>query len=142
MIKIKVVRDTFTENTTIGKMYVNGKYFCETLEDKDRGLDQKLSLEENKKLKVKAETCIPYGKYKGIVNMSPGKKRVLPRLLNVPAYEGVLIHLGNFKKDTQGCILVGTTRGVDAIYQSTVKEKELVALMPEGTEFEIEIAKA
>ena len=122
-------------------MYVNGEYFCETLEDKDRGLDQKLSLEENKALKIKTRTCIPYGKYKGIVNMSPGKKRVLPRLLNVPAYEGVLIHLGNFAKDTEGCILVGTTRGVDAVYQSTPKEKKLLELMPEGTEFEIEITK-
>ena len=62
MIKIKVVRDTFTANCTLGKMYINGEYFAETLEDVDRGLHQDLSTEENQKLKVYGETCIPYGK--------------------------------------------------------------------------------
>jgi len=142
MIQIKVVRDTFTENCTLGKMYIDGKYFCETLEDKDRGLNQSLPLEENKRLKVKGQTCIPYGKYKGIVNVSPSKKRLLPRLLNVPAFDGILIHKGNTNKDSLGCILVGRKRSIESVIQSTVMELQLIQIMPEGTEFEIEITKA
>lgn len=142
MIQIKVVRDTFTENCTLGKMYIDGKYFCETLEDKDRGLNQSLPLDENKRLKVKGQTCIPYGKYKGIVNVSPSKKRLLPRLLNVPAFDGILIHKGNTNKDSLGCILVGRKRSIESVIQSTVMELQLIQIMPEGTEFEIEITKA
>lgn len=141
MIQIKVVRDTFTENATIGKMYINGQYFAETLEDKERGLNQSLPLEENKRLKVKGQTCIPYGKYKGIVNVSPSKKRLLPRLLNVPAFDGILIHKGNTNADSFGCILVGTFRAKEQIIKSTIKELQLIHIMPEGTEFEIEIVK-
>lgn len=142
MIKIKVIRDTFTANCTLGKMYINGEYFCETLEDVDRGLNQSLPLEENKRLKIKGETCIPYGKYKGIVNISPAKKRALPRLLNVPAFDGILIHKGNTKVDSLGCILVGRKRNIDSIVQSTIMEEALLKIMPLGTEFEIEIVKA
>lgn len=48
---------------TIGKLYIDGEYFCDTLEDKDRGLSQSLSLEENKKRKVAGVTAIPTGRY-------------------------------------------------------------------------------
>ena len=142
MKSLKLIRDTFTDNTTIGKLYVDGAYFCEILEDKDRGLHQMFTTEHNKRLKQAKITAIPYGKYKGIVNMSPSKKRILPRLLGVEAYEGVLIHKGNKAADTDACLIVGTTRGVDAVYQSTVKEDELLKIMPRGTEFEIEIVCA
>lgn len=142
MIQLKLVRDTFTDNCTLGKMYVNGTYFCETLEDKDRGLNQSLPLEENVRLKVKGETCIPYGKYKGIVNVSPSKKRALPRLLDVPAFQGILIHKGNTNADSLGCLLVGRKRSIESVLQSTVMEVELLKLMPLGTSFEIEIVKA
>lgn len=142
MIHIKVVRDTFTKNATLGKMYIDGQYFCETLEDVDRGLHQDLPTAENEKLKVYGETCIPYGKYKGLVSLSARLKRVLPLILDVEGFQGIRIHKGNTKKDTLGCIIMGTTRGVDAVYQSTVKEESLVKLMPSGTQFTIEIVKA
>jgi hypothetical protein len=99
-------------------------------------------LEENKRLKVKGETCIPYGKYKGIVNVSPAKKRALPRLLDVPAFQGILIHKGNTNADSLGCLLVGRKRSIESVLQSTVMEVELLKLMPLGTSFEIEIVKA
>ena len=142
MIQLKLVRDTFTDNCTLGKMYVNGTYFCETLEDKDRGLNQSLTIDENVRLKVKGETCIPYGKYKGIVNVSPAKKRALPRLLDVPAFQGILIHKGNTNVDSLGCLLVGRKRSIESVLQSTVMEVELLKIMPLGTSFEIEIVKA
>jgi hypothetical protein len=138
----KLIRDTFTDTTTIGKLYVDGVYFCEILEDKDRGLHQMFTLEHNKRLKQAKVTAIPYGKYKGIVNLSPGKKRVLPRILGVEGYDGILIHKGNKAEDTEGCLITGTTRGNDEVYQSTAKEEELLKLIPEGAEFEIEITCA
>lgn len=142
MIKLKLIRDTFTDNTTIGKLYVNGEYFCETLEDKDRGLHQDLPTEENARLKVYGETCIPYGKYQVIVTPSVRLKRTLPLLVNVEGFQGIRIHKGNSKEDTLGCIILGTTRGVDAVYQSTVQEEKIVKLLKDEKEIEIEIVKA
>ena len=91
----------------IGKLYINGKYFCDTLEDTDRGLDSTMTEEEIKKIKVKGETAIPTGIYKIILNYSPKFKKVMPLLTNVKGYSGVRIHSGNSSKDTEGCLLVG-----------------------------------
>ena len=96
-------RDTYC----IGKLYINGKFFSNTLEDRDRGLDSSMSLEELKKKKIKAETAIPTGIYKVLLTYSPKYKRVMPLVNNVPAYSGIRIHSGNSAKDTEGCILVG-----------------------------------
>ena len=96
-------RDTYC----IGKLYINGKFFSNTLEDRDRGLDSSMSLEELKKMKIKAETAIPTGIYKVLLTYSPKYKRVMPLVNNVPAYSGIRIHSGNSAKDTEGCILVG-----------------------------------
>ena len=141
-MKLKLIRDTFTENTTIGKLYVDGVYFCETLEDKDRGLDQKLSTAINTALKVYGETCIPYGIYNVIVTPSVRLKRILPLLINVEGFQGIRLHKGNSKKDTLGCIILGTTRGKDAVYQSTVQELRLVELIKDKKDITIEIVKA
>ena len=115
---------------TIGKLYINGVYFCDTLEDKDRGLKQTMSLSEIKKIKVKHETAIPTGTYSVNMNIvSPkytsskykytkpfGDK--MPRLMNVPGYDGVLIHSGNTDKDSSGCILVGENKVVGRLINS------------------------
>lgn len=140
-MKIELIRDTFTENTTLGKLYIDGVYFCETLEDKDRGLHQDLTEAENSALKVYGETCIPYGTYKVIVTPSVRLKRTLPLLVNVEGFQGIRIHKGNTKKDTLGCIVLGTTRGVDAVYQSTVQEQKIVELLKDQPDITITIKK-
>jgi len=140
-MKLKLIRDTFTENTTIGKLYVDGVYFCETLEDKDRGLDQKFPESVNVALKVYGETCIPYGTYNVIVTPSARLKRTLPLILGVEGFQGIRIHKGNSKKDTLGCVILGTTRGIDAVYQSTVQELRLVELLANKNNLTIEIVK-
>ena len=94
---LKLVR-TQKEDCTIGDLFINEEFICNTLEDVYR--------EE----KIANETCIPYGNYDIIINMSPKYKRLMPRLLNVPNFEGILIHSGNTVKDTAGCILVGTRK--------------------------------
>lgn len=128
-MEILVKRIAKREKYTIGKMYIDGIYFADTLEDKDRELKQDMPLEEIKKIKISGETAIPTGKYKVIVNISPKFKRSLPRLINVPGFEGVLIHRGNTPADTAGCILVGENKVKGKVINSTPYESKLVQML-------------
>lgn len=127
-MKIEVKRIYKGEEYTIGKMYVNGEYFCDTLEDKVRDLNKDGDLNDKGEGKVYAETAIPYGEYEVVVNHSPKFKRMLPRLLNVPHFEGILIHRGNTAKDSAGCILVGENKVKGKVINSTIYENKLTAL--------------
>lgn len=105
-MQITVKRLYKTDTSTIGELLVDGVFECFTLEDAER------------KVKIKAETAIPKGSYKVIINESNRFKRLLPLLLNVPDFEGVRIHSGNSNHDTEGCILVGQTMNKNYIGQS------------------------
>lgn len=120
-MKLELVRLKFTEKTIIGDLLINGKFFCNTLEDRYINL--------SKEKKIPNETAIPAGKYKVIVIKSPRFKRELPRLLNVPYFDGILIHRGNTDKDTSGCILVGDKLDNNTIINSTKYELELTQLI-------------
>jgi hypothetical protein len=109
-------RRWFSEKSTIGELFVDGQPECFTLEDRTRK-DPAPATPHNE-AKVWGATAIPPGTYRVIVSMSPRFKRLLPRLLDVPGFDGVLIHPGNTDKDTHGCILVGTEQGVDFIGNS------------------------
>jgi hypothetical protein len=130
---------------TIGSLYIDGERFSDTLEDVDRGLSQSMSPEEIRKIKIPHETAIPTGTYRVIVNLSPAKKRMLPRLLDVPGFSGILIHRGNTKNDSSGCILVGENKVKGKVINSTLYEKRLVEILTEAQEngetIEIEIIK-
>lgn len=82
---------------TIGKLSIDGKYFCDTLEDTVRAPG----------VKIPGKTAIPAGKYKIKLTESLRFKRLMPRLMDVPGFTGVLIHAGSTAEDTRGCILVG-----------------------------------
>jgi hypothetical protein len=131
MIKLLVKREFFAETYTIGKLYVDGVYFCDTLENPVRPDG----------VKIPNETAIPYGTYEVIVNFSPKFKRVLPRLLNVPMFDGILIHRGNSVKDTSGCILVGENKVKGMVLNSTPYEEKLVELLKDKKDIEITIEK-
>lgn len=131
MIKLLVKREFFAETYTIGKLYVDGVYFCDTLENPVRP----------EGIKIPNETAIPYGTYEVIVNFSPKFKRVLPRLLNVPMFDGILIHRGNSVKDTSGCILVGENKVKGMVLNSTPYEEKLVELLKDKKDIEITIEK-
>lgn len=115
---------------TIGKLYIDGQYFCDTIEDKDRGLTQNMSLDAIKRIKVANETAIPTGTYKVTLNVVSPKygskdfykknanKGRVPRLLNVPGYEGVLMHCGNTAQDSSGCVIVGRNKAVGKVLES------------------------
>jgi hypothetical protein len=114
---------------TIGKLYIDGVYFCDTIEDCDRGLDQNLPVSVNKAKKKHGETAIPTGRYQVTLGVKSPRfslkkqydfcKGYLPRLMNVPAFDGVLIHIGNTAKDSEGCILVGKNKEVGKVLEST-----------------------
>lgn len=135
--QIKVTRQVFTNTTSIGEMTIAGVHECYTLEDKDR------HLETNPDAKVATLTAIPRGVYQLELRMSPHFGRITPHLLNVPNYENVLIHWGNYAKDTDGCILVGKTKDVDFIGQSKDEFEHLMSIltpMIEGGDCWIEVA--
>lgn len=145
-MELRVKRIAKKEGYTIGRLYIDGAYFCDTLEDTDRGLTQSMSPAVIKARKRKGITAIPTGRYMVTLNVqSPrfAKKSMyrfcngyLPRLLNVVGYEGVLIHVGNTPQDTEGCILVGRNTEVgkvlesrktfEALYKELAKEKRSI----------------
>ena len=102
----------------IGKLYINGVYFCDTLEDVDRGLDDSMTEEEIKEKKIYGKTAIPTGIYTVLLTYSPKYKRVMPLINNVKGYSGIRIHSGNTAKDTLGCLLVGKNTQVGMVTDS------------------------
>jgi hypothetical protein len=139
-MKLILHRRFLGSDYTIGSLYIDGKYFCDTLEDTDRGLSQSMSPAEIRKIKIPHETAIPTGEYKVIVNLSPAKKRMLPRLLDVPEFSGILIHRGNTKSDSSGCILVGENKVKGKVINSTQYEKQLVEILTEAQKKSEEIS--
>lgn len=120
-MNLKVIRETPKDTYTPGKLYIDDQFFCFTLEDLDRGLTQEMSIGEIQSKKIYGETAIPKGTYKITLDVVSPKfsqypfymevcKGKVPRLVNVPGYEGVLIHVADgWKKDKllQGCIGIG-----------------------------------
>jgi hypothetical protein len=105
-MEMRVTRQVFTDESTIGELTIDGVHQCFTLEDKVR--DEKIF----------GQTAIPAGRYEVTVSFSNHFKKKLPLLMNVPNFEGVRIHPGNTAKDTKGCILVGMTKGTNVVSNS------------------------
>lgn len=142
------------QSYTIGELYVDGKFFSNTLEDADRGLDDSMPLAKIKELKKPSITAIPKGTYKITLDVISPRfctkafyKQVcngkLPRLLNVKGFEGILIHAGNTDKDTAGCLLVGQNKVKGQVINSQDTFKELYKLLKDkhdkGEEITIKI---
>ena len=118
-MELYLKRETFTEQSTIGKLSIDGQFECFILEDKDRGLHDKMSISEIEAHKVFGKTCIPYGRYEIDWTMSARFKKMMPILLKTPGYSGVRIHTGNSEKDTLGCLLPGKKRANNMVTEST-----------------------
>lgn len=133
-IKLKRIakRDTYT----IGKLYIDGKYQCDTLEDKDRGLSQSMQIEEIKKHKVYSKTAIPTGKYEVIWSYSPRFKKMLPLLMDVPGFNGVRIHNGNTAAHTSGCILLGVNSAVGKVLNSIATCRRILPIIQKACQEE------
>lgn len=112
-----LTRIATNDRYTIGRLKIDGKYFCDILEPADRGLSSDMPLNKIKRIKVHGKTAIPTGRYRiDVRTVSPRCKNrywakqfggIVPRLLDVPFYSGLLIHVGNDENDTEGCLLTG-----------------------------------
>lgn len=118
-------KDTYT----IGRLYVNGEFLCNTIEDVDRNLNQNMSATEIQKIKVMAETAIPTGTYTLRVSMSPKFKRELVEIVNVPAFSGIRIHKGNTEKDSAGCLIVGENTAKGRVTNSAKYEQMITEMV-------------
>lgn len=118
-------KDTYT----ISRFYVDGQLFCNIIEDKDRGLKQTDPLSKIQKEKVYAETAIPTGTYNVRMDIKSPKYSAykwyrdlcngyMPRLENVPGFEGILIHPGNTALDSAGCLIPGKNTKVGQVTDS------------------------
>lgn len=122
----------FSPTYTIGKLFVNGVLFCDTIEDVNRDLNKDGDLNDVGEAKVMHKTCIPFGIYKVIVNMSTRFKRFLPRLLDVPHFDGILIHNGVDETSSSGCIILGENKVKGKVTNSTFYMNRLTELLLEA----------
>jgi hypothetical protein len=137
-VKLRLERVFLGETYTIGKLYISDKYFCDVLEDRVVDKDKSGKF-DGKESKVFGESAIPYGTYEIILNMSPKFKRILPRLLNVPHFEGILIHRGVTAEHSHGCLLVGLNKEKGKVLNSKFYEEELVKELSRYKQISIEI---
>lgn len=113
---------------TVGDLYINDVFFCNVLEDRDRGIFQNDSLNYIASIKVMHETAIPYGTYQVVMSYSNRFKKYLPELLDVPGFAGIRIHTGNTEADSSGCLLVGAKQG-NKVINSRVTYSKLEKLI-------------
>lgn len=111
---------------TISKLYANGKYICDILED----------LARKPGVKVYGETAIPEGTYKVVLTPSPKFKRVLPLLLDVPGFTGIRIHEGNTAKDTHGCLIPGINDEKGKVHKSLICLSKIIVLLQSSPDAE------
>lgn len=130
-MKLVLNRIFLNDKATIGELYVDDAYLCDTLEDKVRPAGTK----------VYSETAIPDGTYEVILSYSPRFKQILPEILNVPNFTGIRIHKGNSSIDSSGCILVGTWDGLKEDWISNSKKAfdRLMPLLQQATDIKDKI---
>lgn len=138
-MELKLKRRYKGDGYTIGMLTVDGKYFCDTLENTDRGLDQSMTEANIRHIKVKRATAIPTGTYRiDMATKSPRFKArwwarqfggIVPRLVGVKGFVGVLIHPGNTADDTDGCILCGENKVKGQVVNSAATYVRLVNAM-------------
>lgn len=117
-MKVRIERKWKKDGYTVGRVYIDDVFFCNSMEDKDRGLRQDMSVGEISRLKVDGVTAIPTGKYKVSMTYSPKYKREMPHVMNVKGFTGIRIHSGNTAADSEGCILLGNNNRVGWISNS------------------------
>lgn len=141
-MELRLQRIACRETYTIGHLYVDGVRFCDTCELPDRGLRQDMPESVIRAYKRKGRTAIPRGRYRVTLGVQSQRFKnnpnyafcngYLPRLINVKGYDGVLIHIGNSAKDTDGCLLVGRNTKIGMVLQSKLTFRELYPKLKEA----------
>ena len=140
-MEINVKRIFTCKDYTIGRLFIDGVYFCDTLEDCDRGLDQGMTDEEIRRLKIYGKTAIPTGRYRVVLTYSNRFRKVLPEILNVKGYSGVRIHTGNVPEDTLGCILVGRNTKKGMVTESRKMFAPLLDMMRKAKDITLTVKR-
>lgn len=140
-MKIVLKRVAMKDAYTIGKLFIDDKFFCHTIEDTVRDYNRDGDLNDEGETKVYGETAIPFGTYKMVINYSPRFKRELPRLLDVPHFSGILIHPGNTADDSHGCILLGYNDQIGRVSNSRMWFDKFFKLLKDSglNEFKITV---
>lgn len=126
-MELKLKRLHKNQTYTIGKLYIDGQYLCDTVEDCDRGLKQSMTSQQIAVKKVYGKTAIPAGRYKVTLTFSNKFKRVLPLVNDVIGFLGIRIHAGNTADDSLGCIIVGENKIKGGVVNSKVTLERLMA---------------
>lgn len=116
-MKLTLKRIALRPTYTIGKLYIDDVYFCDTIEDTVRDINKNGKFDNGEK-KVHSKTAIPYGTYEIKWTYSPRFKKYTPQLINVPSFEGIRIHAGNTSADTEGCLIIGENKQVGKVLNS------------------------
>lgn len=145
-MKLTLKRKFLGANYTIGDLFIDDKFFCNTIEDTVRELplicpNTPKGISCTCPDKVYAETAIPFGTYKVTMKYSPKFKRVLPYLHNVPHFIGILIHLGNDQTASAGCIIVGKNKVKGKVLESRATSDTLNAILSKEKDIIIEIIR-
>lgn len=133
-MRITLIRIANRPTYCIGKLYIDGVYQCDVIEDTDRGLDDKMKESEILKKKIKGQTAIPTGVYPVVITYSPKYKKPMPLIDKVKGYSGIRIHSGNTAKDTEGCLIVGKNKEVGKVLESRKTYNALFKILTETKE--------
>ena len=133
-MRLELKRKALLPEYTIGSLFINGKLFCNTLEDTVRDLNKDGDLNDAGEGKVYGQTAIPYGTYEVVITYSNRFKKQLPLLENVKGFEGIRIHPGNTKEDTHGCILVGVNSQKGMVTESKKTFDKLFTILRDAVE--------
>ncbi|WP_373168083.1 DUF5675 family protein [Bacteroides cellulosilyticus] len=143
-MKLTLKRKFLGDKYTVGDLFIDGKFFCNTIEDKVRELPvacpytpkgQSCKCKE----KVYAQTAIPAGTYKVTLEYSPRFKRKLPLLHDVNHFIGILIHSGNDESASAGCLIVGNNTVKGKVTESRATSDKLNAILSKETQITIRI---
>lgn len=130
-MKLTLKRIALRPTYTIGKLYIDDAYFCDTLEDTVRDTNKSGKF-DNGEQKIKGKTAIPYGTYEIKWTYSPRFKKYTPQLMNVPSFEGIRVHAGNTSADTEGCLILGENKQVGMVLNSRATINKFYPIIKEA----------
>ena len=130
-MKLTLKRIALRKTYTIGKLYIDDVYFCDTIEDTVRDINKNGKF-DNREKKIHSKTAIPYGIYEIKWTYSPRFKKYTPQLMNVPSFEGIRIHAGNTSADTEGCVILGENKQVGKVLNSRATINKFYPIIKEA----------
>ena len=130
-MKLTLKRIALRPTYTIGRLYIDDVYFCDTIEDTVRDLNKNGKFDNGEK-KVHSKTAIPHGIYEIKWTYSPRLQKYTPQLMNVPSFEGIRIHAGNTSADTEGCLILGKNKQVGKVLNSRATINKFYPIIKEA----------